>query len=49
MEIEPFGALHLGMVLAHLLKDTWCDLDLHELLKIRLPAGGLFLCFGPFR
>ena len=31
--IEPLGALHLGMVLAHLLKDPWCDLGFHELLE----------------
>ena len=39
--IEPLGALHLGMVLAHLLKDPWCDLGLHELLEIRLAVASL--------
>ena len=39
--IEPLGALHLGVVLAHLLKDPWCDLGLHELLEIRLAVASL--------
>ena len=37
--IEPLGALHLGVVLSHLLKHPWRDLGLHELLEIRLAVA----------
>ena len=37
--IEPLGALHLGVVLSHLLKHPWRDLGLHELVKVRLAVA----------